>query len=205
MTWSPWFIKRPPHIRMFYNCGVITAARLKVVTDHVPLSLLSAFSTILRWTIVFDVTEGSKIRYINVVESKWAKYSCAHKFTDFGRIYEFLAIFSENIISDTKTFLSLMVSSWVKPFMIKHLCLLFINHHDNRNNTNDLVTHFGLITRSQAGTNRFEWLLKVTVRESVYEGPVRFWFWQTRALTSLSHGKSKRTVKRSAGKGHWTV
>ena len=48
------------------------------------------------------------------------------------------------------------------------LCLLFLNHNDNRNCPNDpdqkftYPGDFGLITCTQVETKGFKWLLKVT-------------------------------------------
>ena len=77
-----------------------------------------------------------------------------------------------------------MVSVWLKPFIISQLCLLFLNHNDNRNYPNN-PGDFGLITCTQVDTKRFEWLLKVTILTCdlfacnqcvcMYEKSVSFW------------------------------
>lgn len=62
---------------------------------------------------------------------------------------------SANINETTKTFLSLMGSGWLKPFIVKQLCLLFLKLYDNRNYRNDRdqkLTYpgsFGLIRQTQ--------------------------------------------------------
>ena len=62
-----------------------------------------------------------------------------------------------------------MFSCWVKPFIVKQLCLLVLNHNDNRNYPDDpdqkftYYGDFGLIMSTQVDTNGFEWLLKITI------------------------------------------
>ncbi|CAJ0932586.1 unnamed protein product [Ranitomeya imitator] len=43
----------------------------------------------------------------------------------------------ENMNDNTKTFSPLMVSGWVKPFIVRLLCFLFLNHNDNPKHPND--------------------------------------------------------------------
>lgn len=54
-------------------------------------------------------------------ENQLFNYSCAHEFTYPGIIYDFLAIFQKIWTMTHTTILSLMVSAWMKPFIIKQL------------------------------------------------------------------------------------
>ena len=56
-------------------------------------------------------------------------YSCTQKFPYIIR----LVLFTENITDDTKHYFPFIVSVWVRPFIVKLLCFLFLNHNDNKN------------------------------------------------------------------------
>lgn len=61
-------------------------------------------------------------------------------------------------------FLLLMVSAWVKPFIMKQLSGIFSNHYDKINYTNNsdqkvkCPQDFGPIACTQVDINGFEWL-----------------------------------------------
>ncbi|CAJ0949441.1 unnamed protein product [Ranitomeya imitator] len=70
---------------------------------------------------------------------------------------------SDEIMDDnTKTFSPLMVSGWVKPFIVKLLCFLFLNDNDNPKHPNypdqkfTYPVDFDLISCTEVDTNGFE-------------------------------------------------
>uniref|UniRef100_A0A3P9H2T8 Uncharacterized protein n=1 Tax=Oryzias latipes TaxID=8090 RepID=A0A3P9H2T8_ORYLA len=78
-------------------------------------------------------------------------------------------ISSENMNYNTKTFFPLVVSGWVKAFIVQKFYLLFLNHNDNRNFPNYPVQKltypedFVLKTCTQTDTNGFEWQPRLTI------------------------------------------